>query len=139
MPTKIVAFTTKTAKDILAVREQVFTLEQGVAAELDIDGEDGNAKHCVIYSEQNIIATGRLLNNGHIGRVAVLSPYRGQGIGSQVMQALETEAQQRGDKSLFLHAQLSALAFYKKRGYQSQGEVFLNAGIQHICMVKTLS
>ncbi|NRB36961.1 MAG: GNAT family N-acetyltransferase [Pseudomonadales bacterium] len=136
--TQVVRFTVKTQPDILALRHQVFTLEQGVSAELDIDGLDDNALHCVIYSDKKIVATGRLLTDGHIGRVAVLAAFRHQGLGNTVMKSLMGEAKKRGDSQVFLHAQISALEFYQKLGFVSYGEPFLDAGIKHIAMLKTL-
>ncbi len=134
----IVPFNAETAADILALRHQVFTLEQGVKAELDIDGEDDAAQHCVIYTQQQIIATGRLLGDGHIGRVAVSARCRGQGLGRQVMMTLMNEAMARGYAEVYLHAQITAIGFYHKLGFKEYGEVFLDAGINHIAMKKRL-
>ena len=75
-------------KDICAIRHEVFVGEQNVPEDLEIDGLDGEAKHVLAFVDALPIGTGRILNDGHIGRVAVLKNYRGLGIGKSIMKDL---------------------------------------------------
>ena len=72
-------------EDICAIRYEVFVDEQNVPEELEIDGLDGEAKHVLAFIDRVPIGTGRILIDGHIGRVAVLKNYRGHGIGKLIM------------------------------------------------------
>jgi YbgC/YbaW family acyl-CoA thioester hydrolase len=121
------------------LRTQVFVHEQGVPAELEWDEADSQAVHAVAINRLGMaVATGRLLSPspgvGKIGRMAVHAVLRGAGLGEQVMQALLAVARGRGDAEVVLHAQRSAEGFYRRLGFQPQGEPFEEAGIAHIEM-----
>lgn len=122
-----------------ALRQQVFVVEQGVPAELELDEMDAQSLHAVAYQEGVAVATGRLLPDGHIGRMAVRQDARGAGTGSLVLCALMDEARRRGDQGVVLHAQLSARDFYARHGFAPEGEVFMDAGIEHIAMRRRFS
>lgn len=123
-----------------ALRVEVFVVEQGVPIELEWDEADAVSTHAVAYDEGGMpVATGRLLPDGHIGRMAVRHSARGQGIGSQVLRALIAEAQRLGYGQLVLHAQTHAIAFYTRHGFVMRGEEFMEAGIPHREMVLMLS
>jgi len=93
--------------------------------------------HAVAYdADGQPIATGRLLPDGHIGRMAVRKSARGQGIGGQVLQALLDEARRQGYGQLVLHAQTHAVDFYRKHGFAVEGEEFMEAGISHRLMTR---
>lgn len=122
-----------------ALRVEVFVVEQGVPSELEWDEADEVSTHAVAYDEAGqVIATGRLLPDGHIGRMAVRKSARGQGIGAQVLRALLDEAKRQGYVELVLHAQTHAVDFYAKYGFKIEGEEFLEAGIAHRRMTMTL-
>jgi predicted GNAT family N-acyltransferase len=117
------------------IRHAVFVLEQGVPVELEHDEHDAAALHALLLDENGSgLATGRLLADGHIGRVAVLAEYRGQGLGKRVMQALIAEGARREHAALLLHAQLDAVPFYAALGFAPLGKVFMEAGIAHVGM-----
>ena len=80
-------------RDICQVRFKVFVDEQNVPEELEIDGYDDEATHVLILLDDQAIGTGRILADGHIGRVAVLKKYRGQGVGKLIMKKLIEWAQ----------------------------------------------
>lgn len=122
-----------------ALRQQVFVVEQGVPAELELDAMDAQSLHAVAYQDGAPVATGRLLPDGHIGRMAVRQDARGAGTGSLVLCALMDEARRRGDRDVVLHAQLSARDFYARHGFEPEGEVFMDAGIEHIAMRRRFS
>lgn len=117
------------------LRVEVFVVEQEVPLELEWDEGDEVSIHAVAYdAEGQPIATGRLLPDGHIGRMAVRKSARGQGIGGQVLQALLAEASRLGYGRLMLHAQTHAVDFYRKHGFIVEGEEFIEAGIPHRMM-----
>ena len=77
------------------------------------------------------------LGNGQtqIGRMAVLAQFRGVGIGKQILEKLVELAISQGAKTIILHAQLSAIPFYEKLGFQVQGDAYDEAGIAHRNMI----
>ncbi|WP_343722775.1 GNAT family N-acetyltransferase, partial [Herbaspirillum seropedicae] len=85
------------------------------------------------------LATGRLLPDGHIGRMAVRKAGRGKGVGGAVLQALMQAARARGDREVVLNAQTHAAPFYAAHGFVQEGEIFLEAGIEHITMRASLA
>ena len=124
------------AEPLSALRHQVFVIEQGVPVELEIDGEDNAACHVAALIDNNqVIGTGRMLASGKIGRMAVRSDMRCQGVGRAVLDALINEARTQGLAGVSLGAQLSAIAFYQRAGFSCQGDVFIDAGIDHRQMV----
>ena len=119
-----------------SIREAVFVLEQNVPVDLEWDGADPVCTHVIAYVDAcKAIATGRLLPDGHIGRIAVLKPWRRQGIGSRVLQALIEIAHAKGITACALNAQTHALAFYEGHGFVAEGDEFDDAGIAHRRMV----
>ena len=118
------------------VRETVFVQEQKVPIELEWDGIDDQCLHMLAEDDQgNPVGTGRLLPDGHIGLMAVLGEWRGQGVGTALLRALMEEGEKRGFRELVLAAQLQAIPFYEKEGFVAEGDVFDDAGIPHRNMV----
>ena len=121
--------------DAQDIRYEVFVVEQGVPVEMEWDEMDAVCLHAVAYdSNDRASATGRLLPDGHIGRMAVRKEARGGGIGGHILGALMAEAQKRGDRAVMLNAQTQAEAFYQRFGFAREGEEFMEAGIPHIAM-----
>lgn len=120
------------------VRTEVFVREQGIPASLEIDGRDGDCLHCVAWSDGEPVATGRLLPDGHIGRMAVLPAWRRQGLGGLILKALIDAAARRGDREVALAAQAYATGFYARHGFIAEGEPFEEAGIEHRHMRRRL-
>lgn len=117
------------------VRDDVFIREQNIPIELEWDEMDSVSLHALAYDEfDRPVGTGRLLPDGHIGRMAVIRDKRGAGIGGALLEALMQQAHARGDKSVVLSAQLHAEAFYARYGFIREGEEFMEAGIPHIQM-----
>ena len=122
------------------IRRRVFIEEQSVPEEMEWDEMDETATHAVAINESGVaVGYARLITNQQVGRMAVLAEYRRQGIGSALLQALETLARQKHYDYLSLHAQVHALSFYEQQGYRGEGDVFDEAGIPHIRMIKTLT
>lgn len=124
---------------VVPVREQVFVCEQGVPPELELDELDPACRHAMAIDHSGgVIGTGRLLPDGHIGRMAVLGGWRGHGVGGRLLEALVAEAARQGFAQVVLNAQLAALGFYERFGFVAEGEVFMEAGIPHRAMRRLL-
>jgi predicted GNAT family N-acyltransferase len=124
--------------DARLIRFEVFVEEQKVPAELEMDHMDAVCLHAVAYDAAGTpIGTGRLLPDGHIGRMAVRQRARGSGIGGALLQALMAQARARGDKQVALSAQTHAAPFYQRHGFVIDGDEFFEAGISHINMQYT--
>jgi len=122
-----------------ALRHQVFVVEQGVPPEEELDEQDAACVHALaVDADGRAVGTGRLLPDGHIGRMAVLAASRRRGVGSLLLRALMGEARRKGCRAVALAAQLHAQPFYRAHGFQAKGGVFLDAGIEHILMRRDL-
>lgn len=121
------------------LRHAVFVVEQNVPEDLEHDGQDAVSLHAVAFDEADqAMGTGRLLPDGHIGRMAVVRDARGRGIGAALLEALVDEAAARGDREVVLAAQTHAAAFYERAGFQAYGTPFVEAGIDHVMMRRAL-
>lgn len=120
------------------VRRKVFIVEQQVPEEDEWDDDDDVSAHVLAMRNREPVGTGRLTPGGKIGRLAVISELRGHGLGTRILQRLLKEAWHRGLPSVYLHAQVQALAFYEKQGFKAEGEVFDEAGILHRKMRRSL-
>jgi YbgC/YbaW family acyl-CoA thioester hydrolase len=126
-----------------ALRTEVFVEEQEIPQELEWDEHDAKALHALVLNKlDQPVATGRLLQPqpklAQIGRMAVSKALRGGNLGRMVIDSLVEAARQRGDHQVILHAQCSAEGFYRRLGFKAHGEVFQDAGIDHIEMTLKL-
>lgn len=123
-------------KDALGrVRRIVFIEEQNVPEELEWDEYDEQSTHILVTDKQNNpIATARMKDDGHIGRMAVLKKYRKLGIGSKILQAFISQAREKQLGKVYLHAQVTAIPFYEKHGFVTCSDEYLDAGIPHKTM-----
>ena len=124
------------------LRIRVFVHEQGVPAEDELDEDDATATHAIAVSGDSVVGTGRLIcgesGEARIGRMAVEVSWRRRGVGGLILEALEEEARKQGMSAVLLHAQSYVSGFYASHGYVPSGEPFLEVGIEHFPMVKTL-
>ena len=120
------------------IRFAVFVEEQGVPFEIELDEYDTVSIHALAFDGEKAVGTGRLLPDGHIGRMAVLKRFRGKGIGGALLEALMKAAKARGDREVVLSAQVDALRFYGAHGFQPEGDEYMEAGIRHQAMKRTL-
>ena len=121
--------------DLRTVRETVFVQEQRVPLELEWDALDPQCVHVLARDAAGQpIGTGRLTPEHKIGRMAVLAPWRGRGVGDALLLALLAAARERGWREVSLHAQVSAQDFYARHGFLPLGERFEEAGIGHQTM-----
>jgi len=126
----------------LALRHEVFCVEQGVPVYEELDGRDGEGVHLVAVSDGVLLATCRLLFVGptvQFSRLAVRESARRQGIASALLALADEETRAGGARRLVLHAQTYARSLYDAAGYEPRGRIFMEAGIEHIAMEKHLS
>jgi len=140
---------------LYALRHDVFVVGQGVPVDLERDALDAAADHAVALDPAGaVVGTGRLVDGridqegrlepdsagtvGTIGRMAVAAAARGTGTGRAVLDLLLGRAVERGLPVVELHAQVHALAFYERAGFTPFGEVYLEAGIEHLGMRRAL-
>ena len=126
----------------LELRFEVFVGEQGVPVEEERDALDDSAVHVLATQDGSPVGTARILFDGataKIGRVCVVKSARGTGLGARLIEACVAEAQGReGVSKVKLGAQLHALGFYEKLGFEAYGPIYPDAGIDHRDMVKSL-
>jgi predicted GNAT family N-acyltransferase len=124
--------------DAAPVRLAVFVDEQGCPESEEWDAHDASSVHAVAYVDGTPVATGRLLPDARIGRMAVLAPHRRGGLGARVLLHLVGLAQARGAPAVELSAQCHARDFYARHGFVAHGEVFDDCGIPHQRMRRAL-
>jgi len=128
----------KHKEQLSSVRYEVFVVGQNVPPELERDEADRHYNHILALDGEKPVGAARLTNDGYIGRVAVLEEYRGMGIGRELIRQLEEVAFELGFNQVELGAQLHALPFYEKMGYQAFGDIYMDAGIEHRHMKKNI-
>ena len=119
------------------LRYEVFVIEQKVPEEMEWDEFDELAWHAIATSDNQTVGTGRLIIADHIakiGRMAVQSSRRNQGIGKSILNALIQAGKEKGAQECILHAQTHAIAFYAKADFEPFGPIFDEAGIPHVEM-----
>lgn len=128
---------TKAQTLVKPLRYQVFVIEQKVPEEMEWDEFDEIAWHAIATADNQTVGTGRLILDGQIakiGRMAVQSSRRNQGIGKSILNALIQTAKEKGALECILHAQTHAIAFYANSNFEPHGPIFDEAGIDHIEM-----
>ena len=125
-----------------ALRRTVFIEEQNVPEADEVDGRDAGAVHLLATVDGRAVGTARLLvsgDSGKIGRVCVLAEMRGKGIGARLIEAAAREfAANPAIGKVKLSAQINALPFYERLGFTAEGDEYLDAGIVHRDMFRTL-
>lgn len=137
-----IATTERQKQDAFAIRQQVFVVEQQISSEEEFDEYDHAAKHVVLYDNSVPVAAGRTRavdrETGKIERICVLASHRQKGAGRLIVEALEQAAMKQGLHKAKLHAQTQAEGFYQKLGYHTVSDVFIEADIPHVVMIKEL-
>ena len=116
------------------LRFAVFVEEQGVPFEIELDEYDPVSLHALAFDGDKPVGTGRLLPDGHIGRMAVLKSHRNRGVGAAMLKRLIEAARSRGDREVALSAQVHAVPFYRAHGFVEEGAEYEEAGIAHQAM-----
>ena len=122
-----------------SLRRVVFIDEQAVPEALEWDNKDEVSAHFLAYLGSEAVGTARLTTEGQIGRMAVLKPYRNQGIASALLSTVLDYATQLGLEQVFMYAQADVVPLYEKFGFLKRGGVFLEADIKHQEMYKFLN
>ena len=125
----------------LALRYDVFCLEQGVSLAEERDGRDPEAMHLVVVDDGEVVGTCRLLADGSevkLGRMAVAASHRGRRLAAALLVEADAKARELRARRIVLAAQLTAQAVYGRAGYAPYGDVFLDADIEHVMMAKAL-
>ena len=125
----------------LALRHEVFCVEQGVPANEERDGRDRSGVHLIALQDGEVVATCRLVFVGttvQFSRLAVRRSARRQGIAAALLRATDEESRARGANRIVLHAQTYARPLYDQAGYVPRGREFVEADIEHIAMEKLL-
>ncbi|MGP4041142.1 GNAT family N-acetyltransferase [Gracilibacillus sp. D59] len=133
--------TDKELQDAYKVRSIVFVEEQGVPEELEIDDLEQEALHFVGYHNDEPVAASRMrLVDGYakMERICVLKSQRGRGYGKDILLYMEDKAKEKGMKKSKLNAQIQAEKFYQSLGYETISGKFMDAGIPHVTMTKSI-
>jgi len=123
---------------IFGIRKTVFVVEQSVPEDIELDELDPDAQHVLAFIDGVPVGTGRITSQGRIGRMAVLSEYRGHGVGREILLALVEMGRNFGIDRLCLSAQCHAIPFYERMGFVAQGDIYEEAGIPHRWMEQPL-
>ena len=125
----------------VSIRFRVFVDEQSVPAEIELDEHDAVATHAIAIEGGQAVGTGRTYfedGEARIGRMAVDLSHRRRGVGGVILRFLEEEAKSQGATEIVLHAQDYVKAFYAAHGYTEHGDPFMEAGLLHIEMRKSI-
>ena len=137
-----VARDVKEVEAALALRERVFCGEQGVSIDAERDGRDRDATHLIALAEERVLATCRLLvadGTVRLSRMAVEPSVRRRGIGRAVLAGAEEWAREAGAQRITLHAQMPVKRLYEGAGYATRGQPFVEEGIEHVLMEKSVA
>ncbi|SFX03673.1 GNAT family N-acetyltransferase [Marinospirillum alkaliphilum] len=121
-------------EDCRLIRHKVFVAEQQIPADEEWDEQDAVSEHFLLLVNDRPVATARVTPDGKIGRLAVLQPLRGKGLGEKIMQRAIEHCRRIGLKKVGLNAQISALGLYQKLGFKAAGEEYMEVGIPHLPM-----
>jgi ElaA protein len=128
-------------KAAVALRYDVFCVEQGVPVREELDGRDRQGLHLIAVSGEEVLGTCRIVMVGstaQFSRLAVRTSARRRGIATALLSAAETETLAAGGRRIVLHAQTYARSLYEGVGYRAHGRLFWEAGIEHVAMEKRL-
>ncbi|HEY1509858.1 MAG TPA: GNAT family N-acetyltransferase [Solirubrobacteraceae bacterium] len=125
----------------LALRHEVFCVEQGVPEHDELDGRDHEGIHLVAVENGELLGTCRVVmvgNTAQLSRLAVQVGARRRGIATRLLELADAESRWAGGRRIVLHAQIYARDLYEQAGYRARGRVFREARIEHIAMEKHL-
>ena len=129
----------------LKIREAVFVIEKGVPKDVEVDEQDrlsGRCSHFLIRCRKKDAGTIRCLDTAEktirIQRFCFLKQFRNLGYGRAVLKFIEDRYRKMGKTKAELNAKYEARGFYEKCGYKKVSGVFMEAGVQHVAMMKAL-
>ena len=121
-------------ESLYMIREKVFIEEQKVTSQLEWDGMDEEAIHFLAFKNEKAIGCARAFVIEYymqLGRMAVLKEYRGEGIGTALLEKAMTTAKLNELSVIYISAQCQAINFYKKFGFEITSDIYLDAEIPH--------
>ena len=119
------------------IRRTVFVVEQQVSREEEYDSFEESSIHYLVYVDEEPAGTARwrITKDGiKLERFAVLKEYRNSGAGTAVLKQVLKEVKPLG-KKIYLNAQITAINFYLKENFVTEGDEFIEANIRHYKMV----
>lgn len=129
----------------LEIRNKVFIVEKGVPEEVEVDGYDclnNSCEHFLIRHEGKAAGTIRCLhmteNTIRIQRFCFLKEFRGLGLGRAVLNYIEGHYRKEHIVKVEMDAKYDVFRFYEKCGYEKISDVFIEAGIEHVKMIKEI-
>jgi ElaA protein len=128
------ALTRDELHDVLMLRNIVFVVGQGITSEPEVDGRDPECEHAMMWEGDTLVGTARIFHREDpqvVGRVAVLTTLQGQGLGTELMEAVQDHL---GEAHAELHAQAHLEDWYTRLGWVRVGDVFEEANIPHVMM-----
>lgn len=135
---KIPSTASKEYQLALAIRNEVFVIEQHVPADIEVDQYEESSEHFLAILNGEAAGTGRLrVKDNYIKfeRIASLKKFRGHGVGRHLMETMLQYAQENHtDLIPYMHSQVEAVSFYEKLGWVTTGEIFYEANIAHRAM-----
>lgn len=138
LPKTLIVTTDAQYQKALAIRKRVFVVEQNVPAELEVDAYEKTSVHFLCLLGDEAVGTGRMRQKGGLikfERIATLANHRGKNLGAALMTLMQKYAEDMfPDLMPYMHAQTTALGFYKKLGWVQLGANFYEAGIDHVAM-----
>ena len=121
----------------LALRAEVFIVEQNVPETVERDEYDPAAVHVVALQNGDVAGVLRIVflpEHAKIGRVAVAANARGRGIATAMMHFAMALARARGETKFYLTSQTDKVGLYEKIGFTVFGEEFEDGGMPHLAM-----
>lgn len=131
-------------QEAFKIREIVFIDEQECPPDEEFDGLDDESIHFIAYITGEPVGTSRYRTTDKgvkLERFAVLKEHRGKGVGKRLVQTAlgQIAVTFEAGTLLYMHAQLDAMPLYTRYGFEKVGDKFVEAGIEHFLMKKTLS
>ncbi|GLR63128.1 GNAT family N-acetyltransferase [Marinospirillum insulare] len=117
------------------IRHKVFIEEQGISAKDELDDKDATSEHFLLLINERPVATARLTQDGHLGRLAVLKPLRDKGLAKKLIARILEHCRRVNLRQVHLNAQISAVNFYSKLGFKPNGDEYDEVGILHLPML----
>ena len=121
-------------ESLTMIRQKVFIEEQNVTSQLEWDGMDEKAIHFLAFKNEKAIGCARafvIKNHMQLGRMAVLKAYRGESVGTALIEKVITTAKLNQLSAIYISAQCHAIDFYKKFGFEVTSDIYLDAEILH--------
>jgi len=126
----------------LTLRENILRIPLGKTLSLNDTCDDAQQMHFGMFNVSELVACVVIkpLNQSQakLRQMAVCNDYQGQSIGRKLINETEITLQQKGFNNIELNARKVALGFYETLGYVTEGDYFLENGIEHIKMMKRL-